>query len=72
MMVTDVVMPDMNGVSLAERAKALKSNLKVLYVSGYRDGELRRLGMPDLGPSLLQKPFTTLDLATKVRQALDA
>jgi CheY-like chemotaxis protein len=71
LMVTDVVMPDMNGVALAERARAQLPKLKVLYASGYRDGELRRLGMPDLGLAFLQKPFTTFDLATKVRETLD-
>jgi CheY-like chemotaxis protein len=72
LMVTDVVMPDMNGVALAERARAQLPKLKVLYASGYRDGELRRLGMPDLGLAFLQKPFTTFDLATKVRETLDS
>jgi PAS domain S-box-containing protein len=71
LMVTDVVMPDMNGVALAEKAQTTHPKLKVLFVSGYRDGELRRLGLPDLGPQLLQKPFTTVDLAMKVRQTLD-
>jgi CheY-like chemotaxis protein len=71
LMITDVVMPDMNGVALAERVATSQSRTKVLFVSGYRDGELSRLGMPDLGSRLLQKPFTTLDLATKVRETLD-
>jgi two-component system, cell cycle sensor histidine kinase and response regulator CckA len=71
LLLADVVLPDMNGVALAESAQKMQSNLKVLFVSGYRDGELRRLGMPDLGSRLLQKPFTTFDLAVKVRQTLD-
>jgi PAS domain S-box-containing protein len=71
LMITDVVMPDLSGVALAERVQKQQPNLKVLYVSGYRDGELRRLGVPDLGQWFLQKPFTTFDLATKVRQTLD-
>ena len=71
LLLTDVVMPDMNGVALAEKAQKAHPKLKVLFASGYRDGELRRLGLPDLGPQLLQKPFTTFDLATKVRQTLD-
>jgi YesN/AraC family two-component response regulator len=64
-------MPDVTGVALAERVQSQQPNLKVLFVSGYRDGELRRLGLPDLGERFLQKPFTTFDLATKVRQTLD-
>ena len=71
LLLTDVVLPDMNGVALAEKAQATRPSLKVLFASGYRDGELCRLGLPDLGPRLLQKPFTTFDLATKVRQTLD-
>jgi len=71
LLLTDVVMPDMNGVALAENARTKYSKIKVLFVSGYREGELTRLGLPDLGSHLLQKPFTTFDLATKVRQTLD-
>jgi CheY-like chemotaxis protein len=71
LLLTDVVMPDMNGVALAENARTKYSKVKVLFVSGYREGELTRLGLPDLGSQLLQKPFTTFDLATKVRQTLD-
>jgi PAS domain S-box-containing protein len=71
LLLTDVVLPDMNGVALAEKAQATHRKLKVIFASGYRDGELGRLGLPDLGPQLLQKPFTTFDLATKVRQTLD-
>jgi two-component system cell cycle sensor histidine kinase/response regulator CckA len=72
LLITDVVMPDLNGPALADRARALSPKVKVLFISGYRDGELRRLGVPDLGPNFLQKPFTTVDLATKVRQSLDS
>jgi two-component system cell cycle sensor histidine kinase/response regulator CckA len=71
LLLTDVVLPDINGVALAAKAQEAHPNLKVLFASGYRDGELCRLGLPDLGPRLLQKPFTTFDLATKVRQTLD-
>jgi two-component system, cell cycle sensor histidine kinase and response regulator CckA len=71
LLLTDVVMPDMHGLALAEQVKKLRGDTKVLYASGYRDSELRRLGMPDLEPFFLQKPFTSVDLATKIRQVLD-
>lgn len=71
LLLTDVVMPDMHGVALAEQVRKTRREMKVLYASGYRDSELRRLGMPDLEPFFLQKPFTSFDLATKIRQVLD-
>jgi two-component system, cell cycle sensor histidine kinase and response regulator CckA len=71
LLLTDVVMPDMHGLALAEEVGKLRGTTKVLYASGYRDSELRRLGMPDLEPFFLQKPFTSFDLATKIRQVLD-
>jgi len=72
LLLTDVVLPDRNGVALAESARKIQPGIKVLFASGYRDSELRRLGLPDLGSQLLQKPFTTFDLATRVRQTLDS
>jgi CheY-like chemotaxis protein len=71
LLLTDVVMPDMHGLALAEQLRKVRGTTKVLYASGYRDSELRRLGMPDLEPFFLQKPFTSFDLATKIRQVLD-
>jgi two-component system, cell cycle sensor histidine kinase and response regulator CckA len=72
LLLSDVVMPEMNGPELAERIHAMSPSTKVLFMSGYRDREIQRLGLPDLGPRLLHKPFSTFDLATKVREILDA
>jgi len=65
---TDIVMPGMNGVQLAERARAAKPALKVLYTTGYaRDVS----GADAVQTALLPKPFTIAQLAHRVRQALD-
>jgi len=65
---TDIVMPGMNGVELAEQACAVRPDLKVLYTTGYaRDAS----GAEAVQAALLPKPFTIEQLARRVRQALD-
>lgn len=67
LLVTDVVMPRVSGPQVAARLRALKPELKVLYVSGYTDNAL---ALRD--EELLQKPLTPSALLTKVRDVLDA
>ncbi len=70
-LVTDVIMPRMNGRQLAERAVCMQPNLKVLYISGYTDRVLdTQLLTP--GTAFLQKPITPGTLTRKVRELLDA
>jgi CheY-like chemotaxis protein len=71
MLVTDVVLPGMNGRSLAERLSADVPNLKCLFVSGYPDGAMGQGGELDEDVHFLQKPFTPKALADKVRQVLE-
>jgi PAS domain S-box-containing protein len=74
LLVTDVVMPRMNGRALADQLHLRRPNLKVLYVSGYTNDEILRRSPAeaDARLRLLQKPFTTQGLGTAVRDALSA
>jgi CheY-like chemotaxis protein len=69
---TDVVMPDLDGRRLADRARAERPNLKVLYTTGYTRNAIVHNGMLDADVAFLAKPFTIEQLALKVRQVLDA
>jgi signal transduction histidine kinase len=71
LLVTDVVMPGMNGRALAARVRERWPSVRVLYMSGYHDDDVLRQG--DLGPTerFLQKPFPPAALAMAVRELLD-
>ena len=71
LLVTDVVMPGMSGRELAEAACVALPELKVLFMSGYSDDALDRHGLERLGNRFIQKPFTALSLARRVRAILD-
>ncbi|MEO8594461.1 MAG: PAS domain S-box protein [Candidatus Solibacter sp.] len=72
LLVTDVVMPGMNGPALAQQLQASRPSIRVLYVSGYTDTILDT--QQDLGPGIdfLQKPFPPSVLVSRVRELLDA
>jgi PAS domain S-box-containing protein len=72
LLLTDVVMPIMNGQTLAQQVQRSHPETAVLFMSGYTDDAIVRHSVLDPGPSLLQKPFTPTELTQKVRERLDA
>ncbi|HTK75875.1 MAG TPA: PAS domain S-box protein [Gemmataceae bacterium] len=70
LLITDIVMPKMNGRELSEKLLKLRPNLKVLYISGYAGETLSKLDQKDVG-NFLQKPFTPNVLAQKVHETLE-
>jgi PAS domain S-box-containing protein len=72
LLLTDVVMPLLNGRELARRLAAAAPRMQVLYMSGYADDVIAYHGMLDAGTNLIQKPFLPDALLAKVREVLDA
>ncbi len=71
LVLTDVVMPDMGGVALAEKLKAQRPELRLLYMSGYSESDKLQPGIGNFQIPLLQKPFSAESLILKVREVLD-
>ncbi len=71
LLVTDVVMPDLGGRALVDRIRARRPGTKVLYMSGYMDDAVIRHGVETSQDRFIQKPFSRLELALRVREALD-
>jgi DNA-binding NtrC family response regulator len=61
----------MGGVEVVKRLLSLRPGLKVVYMSGYAEGDKRDASGDELGRSFLQKPFSTENLISKVREVLD-
>jgi two-component system, cell cycle sensor histidine kinase and response regulator CckA len=72
LLITDVVMPEINGKELSEKIRAIKPGLKCLYMSGYTADVIARQGILEEGTQFISKPFSFKDLAAKVREVLDS
>lgn len=72
LLLTDVVMPQMGGRELAEQLSGLRSELKILYMSGYTDDAIVRHGLWDEKLHVIQKPFDSATVLRKVREVLDS
>lgn len=70
LLITDVVMPEMNGRDLAKNLLSLYPNIKRLFMSGYTANVIAHHGVLDEGVNFIQKPFTTHDLAAKIKAVL--
>jgi len=71
LLLTDVIMPGMSGRQLAEKILGTRAQTKVVYMTGYTDDMVVQHKVLEPGVKLLQKPFTKIDLALKVRSTLD-
>jgi two-component system, cell cycle sensor histidine kinase and response regulator CckA len=72
LVLTDVILPGMNGRSLADRLRELDPSVKLLFMSGYTEDAIVHHGVLEPGIAFLAKPFTPNELARKVREVLDA
>jgi len=72
LLLTDVIMPGMNGRVLAERVGEVRSGTKILYTSGYTDDAIVHRGVLDEGTAFISKPFAAAELLRKVREVLDS
>jgi two-component system cell cycle sensor histidine kinase/response regulator CckA len=72
LLLTDVVMPQMNGKQLADRLLSERPELKVIFMSGYTDSAIVQHGVLEPGVHFLHKPFTPAGLGSKVREVLDS
>jgi two-component system cell cycle sensor histidine kinase/response regulator CckA len=71
LIVTDVIMPGLTGRQAAERIKSARSEVEILFISGYTDEAIAKHGVLEPGARFLSKPFTPDELLRKVREALD-
>jgi two-component system, cell cycle sensor histidine kinase and response regulator CckA len=72
LLVTDVILPGMNGRQLAEQVQKISPRTRVLYISGYTSNAIVHYGVLDAGLWFLAKPFSLSALIAKVREVLDA
>ena len=72
LLMTDVVMPEMNGRELAKKSLSIYPDLKHLFMSGYTADVIAHHGVLETGVNFIQKPFTIKSLAARIREAIKA
>ena len=72
LLVTDVIMPEMNGVDLAKKILSTNPCIKVLFMSGYTADAITQHGVLEEGVYFIKKPFSLSSIATKIREVLDS
>jgi two-component system, cell cycle sensor histidine kinase and response regulator CckA len=72
LLLTDVIMPGMSGRSLADALDVSRPDTRVLFMSGYTDGEIETQGVLETGTSILRKPFSQSELLRRVQECLMA
>ncbi len=71
LLITDIIMPEMNGRDLAAEISAGRPGIKVLFMSGYTADVIARQGIVKKGFSFIQKPFSMKDIAVKISSVLE-
>jgi DNA-binding NtrC family response regulator len=71
LLITDVVMPEMNGKDLKDHLIVFRPDIRVLYMSGYTSDAIAHHGVLEKGIHFLQKPFSVKTLAARAREALE-
>ena len=71
LVLTDVIMPDMGGVELADRVAGAHPDVRIVYMSGYSEHDKLHPGVRSSPYPFLQKPFSPENLAARIREALD-
>jgi len=72
LIISDIIMPEMDGKLLFEKIKEVNKNIKIIYISGYPENVLEAKGIDIRGRNFLQKPFTIEKLAYKIREILES
>lgn len=71
LLLTDIILPKVNGKEVFEQAQQISGNLRVVYMSGYTSNVIVHRGVLDAGINFLQKPFSVLSLCKTIREVLD-
>ncbi len=71
LLITDVIMPKMNGKDLAKQMQIIRKDTKILFISGYTENIIGRHGVLESGTNFLRKPFSLYDLSEKIRNTID-